>query len=145
MEPDVNQQILKELQNVRRLTTRGLIAFLLLFALFVMGAFWVPRREGAYADTYTAFRALDYRRAAQLPEKLVADHPQDYSLHSYLGSIYLRSGDLVKAEGAYARSYALYPSEETGKILTAIRKARSEQTSLPNPPAGITPSAQPTP
>jgi predicted Zn-dependent protease len=133
------------LLRLRRLTKRGLITFLVLFAFFVAAAFWVPRREGAYADANTAFRALDYRRAAQLAEKLATDHPQDHSLHKYLGNIYLHSGDLEKAEEAYSRSYALYPSEETSEILAAIRKVRSEQTSSPTAAPSRSPDAQPTP
>ncbi len=137
MEPDVNQQILAELRNLQRVMKRGLITLVVLFAIFVVAAIWTPRREGAYADVNTAIRALDYHRGVQLAEKIAADHPQDYSLQNYLGNVYLRSGDLANAEEAYSRSYALYPSEETGKILTAIRKARSGQ--------NVSPDAQPTP
>jgi predicted Zn-dependent protease len=68
---------------------------------------------------------MDYARAAMIVEPLVAQHPNDYWLRSYLGDIYLRAGDLTKAEQAYRHSQALFPSEETRKILDAIRKARS--------------------
>jgi uncharacterized protein HemY len=144
MEPDLNQQILTELQHLRRLTKRGLIAFLVLFPILFAAVIRVPRPEGAYADVNTAMRALDYRRAVSLAEKIAAAHPQDYSLHSYLGNVYLRSGDLPKAEEAYARSYALYPSEETSKILAAIRNARSEQTSSSTAAPSRSPDAQST-
>ena len=128
MEPDISQQILAELQKLRRFTKRGLITFLVLFATFVTAAIWQGRsRDGVYADANRALRALDYRRATQLAEKIAAERPQDYSVLDYLGNVYLRSADLAKAEEAYSRSDALYPSEESSKTLESIRKSRAAQ------------------
>ncbi|SRR6266540_119810 len=128
MEQDhLNQQILAELQSLRRLIKRGLIAFLVLFPILFVAVIRVPHPEGEYANVNAAMRALDYDRAESLAQKLVDDHPQDYSLLNYLGNVYLRAGDLTKAEEVYSRSYAMYPSEETRKILDAIRKRRSQQ------------------
>ena len=126
MEPDANLQILAELQSLRRLFKRGLIAFLILFTVLFMAVIRVPRPEGEFAKANSAMRALDYDRAESLAEKLVDGHPQDYSLLNYLGSVYLRAGDLTRAEEVYSRSYAMYPSEETRKTLDAIRKRRSQ-------------------
>ncbi len=106
---------------------RGLIAFLILFPILFVAVIRVPRPEGEYVRVNAAMRALDYDRAESLAQKLVDDHPQDYSLLNYLGNVYLRAGDLTKAEEVYSRSYAMYPSEETRKILDAIRKRRSQQ------------------
>jgi len=128
MEQDhLNEQILAELQSLRRLIKRGLIAFLILFPILFVAVIRVPRPEGEYVRVNAAMRALDYDRAESLAQKLVDDHPQDYSLLNYLGNVYLRAGDLTKAEEVYSRSYAMYPSEETRKILDAIRKRRSQQ------------------
>ena len=127
MEPDANSQILAELQSLRLLFKRGLMAFLVLFAILFVVVIRVPRPEGEYAKVNAAMRALDYERAESFAEKLVDDHPQDYSLLNYLGSVYLRAGDLTRAEEAYSRSYAMYPSEETRKILDTIRKRRTQQ------------------
>ncbi len=146
MESDINQQILAELQRLRRFAKWGLITFLLIFATFVAASIWhVPSRDGAYAEANRAVRALDYRRAIEIAEKLAADHPQDYTLHDYLGELYLRSGDLEKAEQAYSRSNALYPSEDMSKILDSIRKSRSARIPLPSASPTETPNAQPTP
>ncbi len=146
MEPDISQQILAELQKLRRFTKRGLITFLVLFTTFVVAAVWQGwSRDGVYGDANRAVRALDYRRAIQLAEKIAAEHPQDYSVLDYLGNVYLRSGDLAKAEEAYSRSDALYPSEESSKTLESIRKSRAAQSPSPSASPTATPNAQPTP
>jgi cytochrome c-type biogenesis protein CcmH/NrfG len=146
MEPDIGQQILAELQLLRRFSKRALITFLVLFAIFVLGAFWqLPSREGVYTEANRAIRALDYRRAIELAEKVAAEHPYDYTVLDYLGNVYLRSGDLAKAEEAYSRSNALYPSEDTGKTLESIRKSRSALLSPASVSPTGTPNAQPTP
>jgi cytochrome c-type biogenesis protein CcmH/NrfG len=145
MEPDIGQQILAELQTLRRFSKRALLTFLLLFATFVVAALWQsPSREGAYTEANRALRALDYRRAIQIAEKIAAEHPQDYTVLDYLGNVYLRSGDLAKAEDAYSRSNALYPSEEISKTLESIRKTRSAQVRSPSVSPTGTPNAQPT-
>jgi predicted Zn-dependent protease len=146
MEPDIGRQILAELQLLRRFSKRALITFLVLFATFVVAALWQsPSRDGAYTEANRALRALDYRRAIQLAEKIATEHPQDYTVLDYLGTVYLRSGELAKAEEAYSRSNALYPSEDISKTIESIRKARSARA----PPASVsptgTPNAEPTP
>jgi cytochrome c-type biogenesis protein CcmH/NrfG len=146
MEPDISQQIIAELQRIRRTVKWGLITFLVIFSTFVVAAIWQGRsHDGAYADANRAMRALDYRRAIEIAEKLAADHPQDYTAYDYLGNIYVRSGDLTKAEQAYSRSNTLYPSEEITKILDSIRKSRSEHPPSQTPSVSSTPSARPTP
>jgi cytochrome c-type biogenesis protein CcmH/NrfG len=145
MKPDINQQILAELQQLRRFSKRALITFLVLFATFVVAGLWRPSRDGAYTEANKALRAFDYRRATRIAEKIAADHPQDYTVLDYLGNVYLRSGELAKAEEAYSRSNALYPSEDISKTLESIRKTRSAQVS----PASVSPigtsTPQPTP
>jgi cytochrome c-type biogenesis protein CcmH/NrfG len=147
MEPDINQQIIAELQRIRRSVKWGLITFLVIFSTFVAAAIWQGRsRDTAYTEANRAVRALDYRRAADIVERLAAEHPQDYTAFDYLGDVYLRAGDLAKAEEAYSRSDALYPTEESRKILESIRKRRQAHDSA-TPAASPTgsPSAQPTP
>ena len=145
MEPDISQQIIAELQRIRRSMKWGLITFLVIFSTFVAAALWQGRsHDGAYGEASKALRALDYRRAIQIAEKIAAEHPQDYTVLDYLGNVYLRAGELAKAEEAFSRSNALYPSEDINKTLDSIRKTRS----APVPPAGVsptgTPNAQPT-
>ncbi|MBA3273026.1 MAG: tetratricopeptide repeat protein, partial [Chthoniobacterales bacterium] len=149
MESDVSQQILAELQKLRRFTKRALITVVVLFATFVVAAVWQGwSREGVYADANRATRALDYRRAIQVAEKMAAEHPQDYSLFEYLGDLYLRSGDLAKAEKAYSRSNSLNPSEELSKTIETIRNSRvpTETAHSPTPTKGGTEAMiEPTP
>jgi cytochrome c-type biogenesis protein CcmH/NrfG len=146
MESDISQQILAELQLLRRFSKRALITFLVLFATFVAAGIWQsPSREGAYTEANKALRALDYRRATQIAEKIAAEHPQDYTVLDYLGNVYLRSGELAKAEETYSRSNALYPSEEIRKTIEAIRKTRSAETAPVSISPTGTPNAQPTP
>ena len=146
MEPDISQQILAELQKLRRFTKRGLITFLVLFATFVVAALWQGSfRDGVYADANRAMRALDYRRAIQFAEKIAADHPQDYAVYDYLGNLYVRSGDLAKAEEAYSRSNSLNPSEEVSKTIDSIRKSRAARNQSATPSPTGTPNAHPTP
>jgi hypothetical protein len=53
--------------------------------------------------------------------------------------VYLRAGELAKAEEAYSRSNALFPSEDISKTLESIRKTRSAQV----PPASVSPTGTP--
>lgn len=145
MDNDNSLEILAELRKLRRLTKRGIIGFLVLIAVVVVGSFLPgPSRNGVYGDVNKALGEGDYHRATQLAEKLASEHPQDYYVLEYLGNVYLRAGDFVKAEEAYSRSNALLPSEEIQKTLDAIRKHRSTQDETPTGSPIGTPSA-PTP
>lgn len=130
-DPDSNQQVLEELRRLRRLVRRASITGLVILGLFVGPMLWQVARENPYDDVNRALRAADYREATQIAEKMAAARPRDFSTHEYLGNIYLRSGDLEKAEEAYARAYALYAAVETKTILEQIRKTRSGQTGDP--------------
>jgi cytochrome c-type biogenesis protein CcmH/NrfG len=145
MEPDTSQQIIAELQRIRRFVKWGLITFLVIFSTFVAAAVWQGRsRDDAYTEANRALRAFDYRHAIQIAETIAAEHPQDYTMFDYLGSVYLRAGELAKAEEAYSRSNALFPSEEISKTLESIRKRRSAQVSPASVSPTVTPNAQPT-
>jgi cytochrome c-type biogenesis protein CcmH/NrfG len=146
MDADISQQILGELQQLRRFTKRGLIIFLVLFATFVAAAIYQGvSRDDAYSEANRAVRRLDYHRAIQLAEKIASEHPQDYAVFDYLGNLYLRTGDLAKAEDAYSRSNSLNPSGDLSKTIESIRKSRAARdVSATSSPTG-TPNAQPTP
>jgi cytochrome c-type biogenesis protein CcmH/NrfG len=146
MDADISQQILAEVQKLRRFTKRGLITFLVLFATFVAAAIYQGvSRDDAYSEANRALRRLDYHRAIQAAEKIAAEHPQDYSVFDYLGNVYLRTGDLARAEEAYSRSNSLNPSEDLTKTIESIRKSRSARNLSATPSPTGTPSAQPTP
>jgi cytochrome c-type biogenesis protein CcmH/NrfG len=146
MDADISQQILAELQKLRRFTKRGLITFLVLFATFVAAAIYQGiSRDDAYSEANRAVRRLDYHRAIQLAEKIASEHPGDYAVFDYLGNLYLRTGDLAKAEEAYSRSNSLNPSADLSKTIESIRKSRAARNPSATPSPTGTASAQPTP
>ena len=140
MEPDVNQQILAELKGLRRLTRRASITALVLFALFCAASVWqVPLHNDPYARATAAMKASDYRKALQIVAPLAAQHPENYYHHEYLGTIYLALGDPAKVEEAYARAYALYPSDSLANILATVRKRRAAALKTTNATPAATP------
>ena len=120
---------------MRRLNKRAWVIALILFTAFIalITLFRLPFKAGdPYSEVATAMRAGDYRRAIETAERIAVDHPQDYQMQEYLGGIYLMAGEMAKAEEAYSRAYALYPSESIKKTLSTIQKQRASPSSSPS-------------
>jgi len=123
MDPDISQQILTEVQRLRRSMRRSSIAAFVLLAIFVGVSICVMTWQGdPYAQASRAMRAGNYSRALQIVHRISAEHPENYYPHEYLGMIYLESGDTAKSEEEYSRAHALYPSETITKALQLTPK-----------------------
>jgi len=132
MNEDLSGQILSELTRIRRLNQRA--AWLCLLVV-IAGVLFVSvmehsRRRTTQVDNSVrpwdavsaAYYRFDYPKALSLAKAMVARNTNHYYGYSYLGNIYLATGDLTNAEAQYLRAYELFPIEENEKNLTAVRK-----------------------
>ena len=131
MSDDINQEILAELRGVRSIGRR--VCWLLLLLLIVsIFAFPIPRRwrsastAASWESVNTAMTAQDFRKALAEAQALVAQQPNYYYGHAYLGAIYLAIGDVTNAQSHYLRAYELFPNEQSEKDLAAVRKRLAE-------------------
>jgi cytochrome c-type biogenesis protein CcmH/NrfG len=125
MENDTNKEILAELRSMRKVILWGTIISLAFLAIVcIYGYFRIQHRTSTdpWSQADTAMEKWDYPKALDLVQKRVAQNPNDYYGHWYLGNIYLVMGDAKKAEPEYARAYELYPSEELETRLETVRK-----------------------
>ncbi len=122
MSEDINQGILKELQKARRSNQTLLV--IIAVALLVVSVSHQKPSEPTHSWTavQTAIKQLDYTKALTLTQANVALQPNDYYGYSYLGFIYLATGDVTNSEADYLRAYELFPNEDNEKNLAAIRK-----------------------
>jgi cytochrome c-type biogenesis protein CcmH/NrfG len=127
MSEDINQQILTELCKLRSQNQR---IFYLLLVIGIMCVVVIPIDQylRSFPQSYswdkvtTAMRRQDFPAALSMAQTLVARQPDYYYGRAYLGAIYLAMGDATNAEIQYSRAYGLFPSEENGKDLAAVRK-----------------------
>jgi cytochrome c-type biogenesis protein CcmH/NrfG len=82
----------------------------------------------------SAMECLDYDKALSLAQQITATNPDYYYGHLYLGNIHLARGQFDKAESEYSQAYELFPSEDTEKYLSALRKRRERQSPSPSSP-----------
>ena len=126
MSEDINQEVLVELRNLKRV-------FYLILVFVIVGsvpAFYAGFTRGlSKADSWdqvtTAMKRQDFPKALSMGQALVAAQPNYYYGHGYLGVIYLAMGDVTNAEAQYLRAYELFPSEESEKDLAAVRKRKA--------------------
>jgi cytochrome c-type biogenesis protein CcmH/NrfG len=140
MENDTNKEILAELRSMRKWNQWGMIfAFLILVGACAYAYFTCfDRPDDPWDQVDAAMSQEDYPKALELAQKKVAQSPDDYWGHWYLGNIYLIKGDARKAESEYARGYELYPSEDLGKRLEIVRKRlKNEAEKNKKPPANV--------
>jgi len=122
MSEDINQEILTEIRKSRR-STQILLPVIAIAILVVSLSHQKPAEpEHSWTAVQTAIRQLDYPKALYLAKANVTRAPMDYYGYSYLGFIYLATGDVTNSEAQYLRAYELFPSEENEKNLSAIRK-----------------------
>jgi cytochrome c-type biogenesis protein CcmH/NrfG len=123
MSEDINQEILVELRNLKRV-------FYVILVLIIVGlvpAFYAGFTRGlSKTDSWdrvtTAMKRQEFPAALSMGQALVAGQPNYYYGHAYLGAIYLAMGDVTNAEARYSRAYELFPNEESEKDLAAVRK-----------------------
>ena len=134
MSEDINQEILKELQRSRR-SNQVLLAVIAIVCVLVTISHKKPSEpDHSWTAVQTAIRQLDYPKALFLAQANVAREPRDYYGYSYLGFIYLATGDVTNSEAQYLRAYELFPSEENEKNLSAIRKRIATMQAIQSPP-----------
>jgi cytochrome c-type biogenesis protein CcmH/NrfG len=132
MDEEISRQILAELRKSRMISQwMSVVCLLFLLAynvLFFLERSKLPQRvtepRPSWPQVTRAMEALEFDKALKIARDLVARQTNDYYGYSYLGSIYLRIGDISNAETNYARAYGLFPSERIEKDLEAVRKLR---------------------
>jgi len=136
---NINQAILKELQNhtryLRQGTIMSVIVIVALIAFISLSAYRVltvtkghEKKSENKADVLSwnqvqpLMEQANYDEALKIAHSLLQKSPGDWYANSYMASIYIARGDLANAEKYYAIAYQLLPSEDNEKMLTAVRK-----------------------
>ena len=143
MNEDLNGQILSELTRIRRINQ---LAAWFCLLIVIAGVVFVACMEHSRKRTTqvdnsarpwdavsAAYYRLDYPKALSLAKAMVARNTNHYYGYSYLGNIYLATGDLTNAEAQYLRAYELFPIEENEKNLTAVRKRLATERNAQSP------------
>jgi tetratricopeptide (TPR) repeat protein len=137
---DISHQILSELRGLHH-TNQWIILIaiaILLIAVYLVSE--LPRRVTTpWSKVEEAIDKYDYTAALSLAKKNLAQHPDDYYGHSYLGSIYFEIGDLDRAEAEYLRAEELSPRHYLQERLKEVRDRRARK-SRAQPSATLTPS-----
>ena len=148
MSEETNQEILVELQKLRRSNQLGSY---IAFGALIVGVAYIaflrqecqrasqtynqtrtpvkPSQSRPWGDVDDAMSRLDYTQALSLAQAIVAREKNYYYGYSYLGNIYLALGDPINAEAQYSRAYDLFPDEVNEKNLAAIRKRLARERS----------------
>jgi tetratricopeptide (TPR) repeat protein len=125
---DINHQIMSELRGLRH--TSQWIA-LIAIAILIIVVYFVselPRRVTTpWSKVEEAMDKYDYTTALTLAKKNLAQHPEDYYGHTYLGSIYFEIGDLDRAEAEYVRAEELSPRHYLQERLKEVRERRARK------------------
>jgi tetratricopeptide (TPR) repeat protein len=159
MDTEIEKQILDELRCQTALfkkskKTSGIFIVALLIILSVsVSRHWMPDRFKAVSqpvDTWIEARNIlnkgDYQKSTEMIQRLLKKHPDYYYGYYLLGSLNQEMGNLSEAEANYAKAYDLFPTEDNGKDLAAIRKAIEKKKKAANqaseaiaPPGGAQP------
>jgi tetratricopeptide (TPR) repeat protein len=87
----------------------------------------IPSIPLSTPESWTEARDLlgrgDLYGGIEMTQKLIKKYPQYYYGYALLASAYQQSGDWKEAEENCAKAYELFPTEENGNTLRAIREA----------------------
>jgi tetratricopeptide (TPR) repeat protein len=133
-----NQELLRELRKLTRVSRLSYYLGVVILAIGVLAIGWMRQdrqrtsqsgtqkssaaQNRGWGDVSAAMDRLGYTNALALAQAIVSRNTNYYYGHSYLGSIYLALGDLTNSEAHYARAYELFPDDDNEKSLRAIRK-----------------------
>lgn len=145
MDTDIEKQILNELRNqtllfktVNRVNIIVIVALMVILA-FSTAAHWMPTKFKTVSppvDTWIEARNIlnkgDYQKSTEMTQRLLKKHPDYYYGYYLLGSLNQEIGNLNEAEVNYAKAYDLFPTEDNGKDLAAIRKAIEKKNKTAN-------------
>lgn len=142
MEKEFMESFLAEVRGIRRYQRRvSAFAIIVLLLVLVAAAYSIGLMnknmkksdrgvnepvgsiEGQITD---AIYNMDFEKALGVALEAEKKYPEDYYIKAWLGNIYMRLNDPANAEKMYARSYELYPHEESEIALSAIRKRLAE-------------------
>lgn len=127
MDDSIGRQILDEMKKQTRMNYLCGLTLVLVTGVGVIHIKSIEKTRSAPPPSWTqvdsALKQNDYVKALQITQTLIGSRTDDFYGEEYLGSIYLFSGDLEKAEAHCARAYELYPSEHNEKALSTARKA----------------------
>jgi len=126
-------EILEELRRLRskieNQMTVVVVAALILTGGSLYRTYFSPagnRARQSQTETWDSVRrALDhqeYDKATDIAQRLAKKTPDYYYGYAYLGYIALERNRLKEAEGYFARSYELFPTNENEQRLQAVRK-----------------------
>jgi tetratricopeptide (TPR) repeat protein len=124
---DVNEQILSELHEFHATNRWILLLSITVLVLAVYLVYQIPRHISPWSAVYQAMRQYDYARAAELTQKIVRQHPDDYYGHEYLGDIYFKMGNLNQAESEYSRALNLSLPHSLQQKLEQVRERRERE------------------
>src|SRR5664280_471170 len=103
MSEETHQQILAELRKLRHLLYLLMaVAISAAFPAVYRGFVHGPSDAGGWQAVNTAMRNQNFPLALSLAKILVDRQPNYYYGHSYMGSIYLATGDVTNAESQYS-------------------------------------------
>ncbi|HEY5991959.1 MAG TPA: DUF2007 domain-containing protein [Candidatus Udaeobacter sp.] len=136
---DINKQILSELRGLHHTNQWMIVMMLAVLVIAIYLAFELPRRATSPWDKVDeAIMKHDYKTALSLAKRILAQNPNVYYTHAYVGNIYFEIGDLNRAEAEYLRAEELSPPHYIRERLEAVRQGRERE-------ARSAPNATPTP
>ncbi len=105
------------LENLRPLNPR------LLYPFLDTATTLDPRFQAAYSYGAIVLPAIDPQQAIQITEKGIANNPQEWRLHQYLGYIYWRLKNYEKAAEVYGQGSQIPGSPPFLKMMAAQMKS----------------------
>ena len=149
MDTDTERQMLEELRaqtallkSANKANWIGIASLGILVVLFVAAIALKDRitssfkTSAASVDSWKDARALfdrdEFSKGKEMIHRLIAKHPDYYYGYTLMGAGEQRFGNLQEAESNYAKAYDLFPTEENGKDLVAIRKAIDNKSKTAN-------------
>ena len=137
MNEENSQKILDELQRQTRLV-KTIIFAAPIFACILLGISLVltpianEKMQGSSSQLFTTWPQIydtvdmgDLETAICMTKELSEINPNDWYVHSYLGSLYNATGDNDNAEICYTKAYDLFPTKQNKEELEAVRAVLS--------------------
>ncbi|HXV24417.1 MAG TPA: M48 family metalloprotease [Alphaproteobacteria bacterium] len=89
--------------------------------------------EARYARAIAYYRASDLKKAMQLLDQLLAEHPEDAYFHELRGQISFENGRIAEAVNSYQRAVDLDPVEPLLRLGLAQAQLETEQPEFNKP------------
>jgi predicted Zn-dependent protease len=89
--------------------------------------------EARYARAIAYYRASDLKKAMQLLDQLLAEHPEDAYFHELRGQISFENGRIAEAVESYQRAVDIDPAEPLLRVGLAQAQLETERPELVKP------------